>query len=158
MKRVLGILLIIWGGFIFYQGTRSSDVSMKNSQVIVELFKETGSDNTEERGSDTPLERSSLMYLVRKSAHAFEYGLLALLMIAFRQKGSGVSYNQMIETLFVVLLCATFDEYLQSFVGRGSNVRDILIDLSGGLGAVGIYTIVTGLCLKRRITCYPNLK
>ena len=154
VKRLLGVLLIIWIGFIFYQGTRSYDVSMKNSQMVVEIVKETVSNRTEDHAADIPVEQSSLMYLVRKSAHVFEYGMLALLMMAFRQKGSGVSYDQMIEALFVVLLCATVDEYLQSFVGRGSNVRDVLIDLSGGLGGVSVYALLRGLVSKIRIINY----
>ena len=38
--------------------------------------------------------------------------------------------------LFFVLVIAVGDEFIQSFVGRGSNVRDVLIDFSGGILAV----------------------
>lgn len=143
MKRLLGILLMIWIGSIFYQGTRSYDVSMKQSHTIVGIVQEIVNDSTEESIQETPVEQSSLMFIVRKSAHVFEYGILALLFMAVRQKDSYVSYHQVIETLFVVLLCATLDEYLQSFVGRASNVRDVLIDLSGGVGGMGIYALFT---------------
>lgn len=34
--------------------------------------------------------------------------------------------------LFFVLLLAVSDEFLQSFVDRRSNVRDIVLDFSGG--------------------------
>ena len=36
------------------------------------------------------------------------------------------------------LVIAVGDEFIQSFVGRGSNVRDVLIDFSGGILAVVI--------------------
>ena len=143
MKRLLGILLMIWIGFIFYQGTRSYDVSMKQSHTIVGIVQEIVNDSTEESIQETPVEQSLLMFIVRKSAHVFEYGILALLFMAVRQKDSYVSYHQVIETLFVVLLCATLDEYLQSFVGRTSNVRDVLIDLSGGVGGMSTYALFT---------------
>ena len=45
----------------------------------------------------------------------------------------------MIYPLFFVLVIAVGDEFIQSFVGRGSNVRDVLIDLVGGILALSSY-------------------
>ena len=47
--------------------------------------------------------------------------------------------RDVVYSLFGVLLCATLDEYFQSFVGRTSSVSDILIDFCGGI--IGIIII-----------------
>ena len=46
-----------------------------------------------------------------------------------------------------VLVIAVGDEFIQSFVGRGSNVRDVLIDFSGGILAV---ILLQGISYKNK--------
>ena len=48
--------------------------------------------------------------------------------------------------LFITLICAVGDEFYQSFIGRGSNVRDVVIDFSGGVVFIGI--VLVGLQLQ----------
>ena len=36
MKRILWILVVGWMGFIFYQGTREIEISMNNSNQVLE--------------------------------------------------------------------------------------------------------------------------
>lgn len=52
----------------------------------------------------------------------------------------------MVYSLFITLLCAIGDESYQSFIGRGSDVRDVVIDFSGGVVFIGI--VLVGLQLQ----------
>ena len=103
MKQVFLCLTISWMCFIFYQGSRQLDESYSQSDVIVdqvmemieaiqETFKEK-SESTETNQMATPTPehqvheaalakkkfRKDIAYVIRKSAHFFEYGLLATL-------------------------------------------------------------------------------
>ena len=40
------------------------------------------------------------------------------------------------DALFFALLCAVADEFLQSFTGRTSSVRDVLIDFGGAVSGL----------------------
>ena len=75
-----------------------------------------------------------LSYMIRKSAHFFEYAVLAILIGSLLHSYRYTWMNRIIYALFMVLLCAILDEYFQSFVdGRNSSVKDILIDFSGAI-------------------------
>ena len=78
--------------------------------------------------------------IVRKCAHAGEYGILALLAWrALRRKGAGPGWNwaQAGWAIFLAFLFAASDEFHQLFVpSREASVRDVLIDTSGALLAV----------------------
>ena len=104
MKQVFLCLTIGWMCFIFYQGSRQLDESYSQSDVIVdqvmemietvqETFKEKyESTETNQMATPTPEHqvdetalakkkfRKDIAYVIRKSAHFFEYGLLAMLL------------------------------------------------------------------------------
>ena len=84
-----------------------------------------------------------LAYLIRKSAHFFEYGALAALLIIVFYLLKQSSLNRVVYSLFITLLCAVMDEFYQSFINRGSRVQDIIIDFSGAL--VGTIFVVIGM-------------
>lgn len=48
--------------------------------------------------------------------------------------------------LLVVLSIAVIDEYIQSFTGRTSLVKDILIDFAGGLLGFALISLIVLLC------------
>ena len=97
MKRILWILVVGWMGFIFYQGTRRIKVYMNNSNQVLETVlnvdEQVGRSasvpsikyyNTEEKvKSEISLLKEfsyeQLSYMIRKSAHFFEYAVLAVL-------------------------------------------------------------------------------
>ena len=43
--------------------------------------------------------------------------------------------------LFLLLAVAVIDEYIQSFTGRISSVKDILIDFGGGVTGLGLVSL-----------------
>lgn len=54
--------------------------------------------------------------------------------------------------MVVVLMVAVLDEFVRSFVGRSSLVKDILLDFSGGITGLTIVLIVASIvkCKVRR--------
>ena len=150
MKRFLLILTIGWMCFIFYQGSRQLSDSYQNSDVVVnkvvsliETLYEKINFNSSQETIITTKRRVKLAYLIRKSAHFFEYGALAaMLTIVFCLLNQSV-LNMMVYSLFITLLCAVMDEFYQSFINRGSRVQDIIIDFSGAL--VGTIFVVIGM-------------
>ena len=144
-KSLLGCFVLVIIGFILYQGTRPISTSLQSSDYLVyklmNLLEKVRAYHEEE------LYRL-LHVLVRKGAHLFEYAMLGsflyLLFKCFKQR----EYNCWIYALFLVLLCATIDEFFQSFVGRTSSVRDVLIDFSGAIIGLSVISFIT-LCFEK---------
>ena len=165
MKKFFLCLTVGWMCFVFYQGSREIGESYHNSDVIVnqvmellEIFKKKSVSpernqviiSTEEKqanGASMVKEkfRKDVSYIIRKSAHFFEYGLLAALLAIDFYLFKQSRLNLVIYSLFITLLCAVGDEFYQSFIGRGSTVRDIVIDFSGALFGIACVGVVLGL-------------
>lgn len=111
-------------------GDESAKTSLKIVDIIVKELKLTDS------------QADTAHFLVRKAAHFTEYFILSLLLTLTYNE----FYNKKLNLSFILLVCilvATCDEYLQSFIqGRGSQVRDVLIDFSGSLIQLVIYTFI----------------
>lgn len=146
--------------FVFYQGSRQVDESYHNSDIIVdrvielvetfqEKFKNSSVLTKANQGKKIELEnekfRTDVSYIIRKSAHFFEYGLLAALfaIVFYLLKKSKI--NIVIYSLFITLMCAVADEFYQSFSGRGSTVRDIVLDFCGTLFGITYIGVVLWL-------------
>ena len=162
MKRVWIVLVVVWMGFIFYQGTQVGEASMDKSDRVVtqmmrmmdwweETFKKKEEpilENIIERSEATPSShlpihskvqlQKNLSYFVRKAAHFTEYFILAVLLLFMFRTFNVSLWNQGGYSLFLVLLCAVLDEYFQSFVFRTSSVSDVVLDFCGGLFGVGV--------------------
>ena len=155
MKRFILCLLVGWMCFILYQGSRQLGDSYNNSDVIVDRVMEiietiqekTQKTNNQVNEATLAKEkfRKNVAYIIRKSAHFFEYGLLAVLLAITFYLFKNSKLNLVIYSLFITLMCAVADEFYQSFIGRGSNVRDIVIDFSGALFGIACVGVVLGL-------------
>ena len=86
-------------------------------------------------------------HFIRKAAHFSEYALFSLFFMLFCGK---IRWNRMILPLFVCILVAVSDEFLQSFTGRRSSVRDVVLDFSGALFSFVILWLLSHISLKRR--------
>ena len=152
MKSYKLMMVIFWTLFILYEGSRPLDVSLNQSNKIVnwsveqiESYQEsTKYMNHLIKDDDVQLDKHVLKtdfyhqmsLFIRKSAHFIEYFILASLFSRWLKTKSLKWIEMIIYPLFFVLVIAVGDEFIQSFVGRGSNVRDVLIDFSGGILAV----------------------
>ena len=144
-KFLLGCLVLIMTGFILYQGTRPIHISLQSSDYVVYKLMRLLEKVTPSRYDEF---YKLANVIVRKGAHLFEYAMLGsflyLLFKCFKQR----EYNCWIYALFLVLLCATIDEFFQSFVGRTSSVRDVLIDFSGAIIGLSVISFIT-LCFEK---------
>lgn len=159
MKKNISIILcVLWVGFIFYNssnnGMKSNYRSNKVTNIIKTIYNKTKKpiekNKTKEDVKDinkklegnkeyltsnrSKSKQAYENYLVRRSAHAFEYFILAILIsnafYQFNIKGR----RALIYILFLCLFTATLDEFYQSFVpGRSSSVRDVLLDFTGSV-------------------------
>ena len=135
--------------FIFGNSLQDGERSMQTSGAVVEVVKPIVDPKDE-------IEDEIFSTIIRKLAHFTEFfwlgmaafGVLlgaSLQELRHRPTRSGV--------LLFLLLCAVADEFLQSFTGRTSSVRDVLIDFGGALsGLLLTYLAVRGvrwLCRKR---------
>ena len=69
---------------------------------------------------------------IRKLAHFLEFALLGLLLCRSFSAFGVKNFTATGYILFLGLLAAVVDEYIQSFSpGRGSMVKDVLLDFSG---------------------------
>ena len=83
---------------------------------------------------------------IRKAAHFTEYALFSLFFAQFCGK---MRWNNVVFPLFISLFVAVSDEFLQSFTGRGSSVRDIVLDFSGALFGFCIVWLLSRKFLKK---------
>jgi VanZ family protein len=92
---------------------------------------------------------------IRKSAHLFEYAVLAAL-TARALVGSSVSTLKKFSyavALLLVLVVASIDEFHQSYEpSRTSSPYDVLIDITGGVLALVIVYGITALIRRRERT------
>lgn len=165
MKRLSLALTIGWILFIFYQGTRTGEVSMNKSNEIVnqilnvvekplqdvaltnELVEDRPKETiTKEENQSFQKLKDTLSYSIRKGAHLFEYLVLSMLLYGMFKFYSISKMDQIIYTLSIVVFCAVLDEFFQSFVQRTSSVQDVLLGLGGGI--VGLI-MITGIAVLK---------
>lgn len=106
--------------------------------------------------SATPETIGDLTVLIRKMAHAWEYGLLALL--CWRALGTGTlsgepkwRWKRAAWAWAIAVAYASSDEWHQSFVpSRGAAVGDVLIDATGAALALVVLLVFLGFRERRR--------
>ncbi len=94
----------------------------------------------------TPEQFQPIHYLIRKTAHFTEYGILALLLFrAFRgNAGSRWAWRWAIYAWLILALYSLSDEFHQSFTHhRTSSIYDSLIDTSGGTAVLLLLWLIS---------------
>lgn len=158
MKKlsIVLILCLLWMGYIFYNSSLTSKESGKQSNTIISTIKsekltfESIADKFVNEELQNKVRsfynkfKGSINTIVRKSAHAIEFCILSILISLLFSSLEVRLLNRVIYTLFIVLLWATLDEFHQLFVqGRGSSVKDILIDFLGGIVGVLVFNSIS---------------
>lgn len=151
-KYSMFILVLFWMGFIFYQGSRHLEVSYGNSDIFVDmvmLFVKAGEKLFHLTLNEVKI-RGQVSYFIRKCAHFFEYGMLAAILTYSFNYLKCSKLNVIVYSLFITLLCAVLDEFYQSFVGRGSSVRDVMIDFSGAIvGVIFVLVVIPKILVQQ---------
>ena len=137
-RMILIALICLNLAFIWGNSMLDREHSSEMSDIVVELVKKVigKTQQSVQQPSEGGIDLSNL---VRKGAHISEFFTLALLLGLFIDK-SGV--QRLIYLAFAGMSAALIDETIQLFTGRGSQVSDVWIDLSGfALGTI-IATII----------------
>ena len=118
-------LCFIWGNSL-QTGNNSEGYSMKVVELLRKFFEI----------SDT----ARLNHYIRKLAHFSEFaGFALLLCLCFSAFGVKFRYF-LIYVLFFGMSAAVADEFIQFFIdGRGSSVRDVVIDFGGVVFGTFVY-------------------
>lgn len=147
IKRVFAwAAVVIWTlvifGFSGQDGAASGQLSGRIATALYQLF--TGSaPGTAATGYAT------LHLLVRKTAHMSEYCVLALCWQAALGLVGASPAAGGLGAWFACVLCASLDEWRQTFVGGRSGLfTDVLIDAGGAL--VGVALFMLWIYLRRR--------
>lgn len=95
-----------------------------------------------------------LHFLIRKSAHLFEYFVFGVLLFrAVRAPAEGWTVRWAATALFLAAVFAASDEFHQSFVpSRGPSVWDVLLDTTAAAAA----QLILWLWLRRNATSQSN--
>ena len=142
------IIVIAIMAFIFFQSALPADLSSEESgrvvDLIVRLFQGVA-----------PIDRETLVFIVRKGAHFTEYMILGGFLVPAVKEWMAVDttpvpvVRERITAWLAGTLYAVTDEIHQSFVpGRSCELRDIGIDSCGVLTGVLIVSLV--IWLKER--------
>lgn len=85
---------------------------------------------------------SRLNHVVRKNAHFFTYLILGILMMNAMRRSGMSGYKVLAQSMGLCALFAISDEVHQLFVlGRGAQVKDVLIDSVGAIVGVILYRL-----------------
>ena len=130
--------------FIFHNSLQDGAASNNQSGQIAEIIKPV----LDPRAA---VPEEAFHKFIRKMAHFLEFCMLGVstALLAMHVSAAYVRCS-VVAPLFLVLLSAVTDEFIQSFTGRTSAVSDVLIDFGGA--AVGILLAygAVGLLMKRR--------
>lgn len=79
-------------------------------------------------------------FLIKKSAHLIEYGILAILIYRAMIETEIDNKKAIIYSIIIAGLYGASDEFHQSFIpGRGPAVRDVIIDTIGATIGINIW-------------------
>ena len=133
MKKVLSlILLVFWMGLIFSlsnkNGEASGDMSSKLIKNVVVIFT-----NIEEDSKEMQDIVNKYSFLVRKSAHFFEYFVLAILTVNMFSS-FGIRRNICFYASIFCIIYAITDEVHQLFIdSRSGQISDVILDSSASI-------------------------
>lgn len=137
MKKVISlVLLIIWIIIIFVLSNQSGTSSTNSSNIIVNFLYNI-----------TKINKDTLIIIVRKSAHIFEYFVLYLLTYnCFKE------YNIKNKYVYIIfcILCSLIDEIHQLFIiGRTGKILDVFVDSIGIF--IGLILIEVAYGKKKKV-------
>lgn len=142
-KKAFTLAVISWMIIIFLFSAKPADESEEMSLSVGKLIGSLFVSDYKERTAEEQREfAEKIDYPVRKSAHASEYAVLGILLMAmfgaYGKKGAGkLVPGQCIGTLY-----AASDEFHQLFVpGRSGQITDVILDSAGVLAGILIFLL-----------------
>ena len=138
LRKVIKFTLVICCMLIIFMFSSDSGTasSKKSDSVIINLVDVISNKKVNNKDRDKYIEK--YVFPVRKCAHFTIYLILGILIISLLSEYRILNFKTVLYTLLIVFLYACSDEFHQLFVsGRSSEIRDVLIDSSGGF--IGSY-------------------
>lgn len=138
LRKVIKFTLVICCMLIIFMFSSDSGTasSKKSDSVIINLIDVISNKKVNNKDRDKYIEK--YVFPVRKCAHFTIYLILGILVISLLSEYRILNFKTVLYTLLIVFLYACSDEFHQLFVsGRSSEIRDVLIDSSGGF--IGSY-------------------
>ena len=137
----LAVLVLISTAFIFSNSLKNKEESKEDSDVIVKVVEDVAEKIYPENQLDWN-------YIVRKSAHLFEFFVLGSFTMLFTLSFGQKCRKPILYAFIYVILIACTDETIQYFTERGACFTDVMIDISGA--AIGIGALLILNVLKNR--------
>lgn len=138
LRKVIKFTLVICCMLIIFMFSSDSGTasSKKSDSVIINLVEVISNKKVNNKDRDKYIEK--YVFPVRKCAHFTIYLILGILVISLLSEYRVVNFKTVLYALLIVFFYACSDEFHQLFVpGRSSEIRDVLIDSSGGF--IGSY-------------------
>lgn len=138
LRKVIKFTLVICCMLIIFMFSSDSGTasSKKSDSVIINMVEVISNKKVNNKDRDKYIEK--YVFSVRKCAHFTIYLILGILVISLLSEYRVINFKTVLYALLIVFLYACSDEFHQLFVpGRSSEIRDVLIDSSGGF--IGSY-------------------
>ncbi|MFD2442759.1 VanZ family protein [Bacillus sp. CGMCC 1.16607] len=144
---LLWIAVLLEMMLIFSLSAQPVSQSNKLSKGVTKTVVET----VEKVSLGMDLSTDRLNHIVRKNAHFFTYLILACFIWMALKKSGMNKYKAFSWALLVCVLYAITDEIHQLFVpGRGSQVKDVLIDSAGAVTGLGLCSVASQIRRKMK--------
>lgn len=140
---VLALAVLLCTAFIFSNSLKDSEASHRDSDVIVELAEDVADKVAPENELDWH-------FIVRKSAHLFEFFVFGLFMMLLLFQIKGNRRTDFAYALITVTVIAMTDEFIQSFVGRSNRFADVIIDVIGAVVGLSLVLLFDFLIIRSR--------
>lgn len=140
-KKVFIIGAIVWMMIIFFMSNQTASVSLNMSGSVIDILN-----NIPIAGDllKDILKSNSAQFIIRKAAHMFSYGMLAILCFIIVYELKRCSKKAMYIAFFITFVYACTDEIHQLFIpGRSGRATDVIIDCIGAfIGLIVVNSIV----------------
>jgi len=141
------LLVIAWMCIIFLFSSKPAQQSDTQSLFVIQEINKLANSF----GFQGELLDNNWNYFIRKSAHAWEYAVLCMLLYLAVSALGARGKKLFLGALLVCIIYAITDEIHQAFVpGRAARVTDVIIDTAGGFLGLIIMRILNDLWQKRR--------
>ena len=145
-KFIYGVLIVIMMGLIFFFSSQGYDHSMKTSGIIVEPIekitekgfsykmedREKIKSREKEKKPIIQINKTKIVFFVRKSAHMFNFAILFILVYLFLNEFKFCKMDTIILALIFCFIYGCSDEIHQIFVsGRTAQFYDVCVDMVG---------------------------
>lgn len=147
---IVAVLIFIWGNSLLSRETSAgiSDGLMESLNRISAALGGPDDLFTSMRDEDGDGTAEPTSHLLRKAAHVTEFAVLAILL---RLRLDGAPGRPYMLALLLGGAVGAIDETIQIFSHRGSQLRDVFIDLSGAaLGLLLIFLFQRAKSARRR--------